>query len=277
MMEMGIPFRWFPGLTIVFAMAAFLTAPSGAMAQEVDAFGNIGLSFEAVGEKETAEPPLFDLKAHQVAQAQKKDRAGGQDKGAEGKTGTDPRDFGSKFMPYYLHTQLRNNLQVDQLNMFGMIAIDPKSTAMTFDLPVAKRLNYSNISAFKSGVGSLPPETPTGGGGLPFAGLETDGDTNGYGDLGLRFFFKPASLTTKKASHMFGAEVTLPTASEDVLGGDTWVLSPMYVFVHNVKLLSPGFVAFMNFYDFDVAKESERPDVIGRDLFVARIAARYRF
>ncbi len=212
-------------------------------------------------EKNRGEITFFERKEKQLAQADKQKKADGQGKGGEGKTGTDPRDFGSKFMPYYLHTKLRNNLQVDQLNLFGMIAIDPKSLAITYDLPVAKRVNYSNISAFKAGTGGLPPETPTGGAGLPFSGLEADGDTFGTGDLGLRFFYKPASLTNKTTSHMFGAELTIPTASKDLLGGDTWVLSPLYVFVHNVHILSPGFVAFMNFYDFDIAKERERPNV----------------
>ena len=54
---------------------------------------------------------------------------------------------------------------------------------------------------------------------------------------------------------MVGFEATLPTATETVLGGDAWIFSPMYVYVRDIKLISPGFAAFMNFIDFDIAKD----------------------
>jgi len=144
----------------------------------------------------------------------------------ESDTGTDPRDFTSKFMPYYLHTELENGVEVDQLNLFGMYAFNG-GLAMTYDLPVYKEI-----------------------------GVPTMGDEAGIGDLGLRVFYKPPSWQSEKSSHMIGAELTLPTASEAILGGDTWVASPMYVYVRNIKLLSPGFFAAMNFYDFDFASNS---------------------
>jgi hypothetical protein len=182
----------------------------------------------------------------------------------EDKTGTDPRGFSSKFMPYYLHTKLENDLEVDQLNLFGMYAFSPK-VAMTFDLPVWKEVDASDVSGFKMlSSGTLPPigPIPGFGGGLPFAQIPSDGKQDGIGDLGLRFFYKPDATQFEASSHMFGFEVTLPTATEDILGGETYVLSPMYVYVRNVKLLSPGFFALMNFYDFDVAKaDDDRADV----------------
>ena len=55
---------------------------------------------------------------------------------------------------------------------------------------------------------------------------------------------------------MFGAEVTLPTATDDVIGSEVAVFSPMYVYVKNVQITGPGFLAFMNFYDFDVFKST---------------------
>jgi hypothetical protein len=155
----------------------------------------------------------------------------------EDKTGTDPRGFSSKLMPYYLHTELENGLKVDQLNLFGMYAFGPKM-AMTYDLPVWKEVDSTDLG--------------------PLGNKES-----GIGDLGLRFFYKPDFAQSEKASHMFGFEATLPTASdpEYVLGSDTWILSPMYVFVHNIKLISPGFVAMMNFYDFDIEKGTNGSDV----------------
>ncbi len=158
-------------------------------------------------------------------------------------TGTDPRGFTSKFMPYYSHVELNNGVEVDQVNLFGMYAFNSKM-AMTYDLPV-----YKDI------------EGPSGQ------------SESGIGDLGLRIFYKPDATQFEKSSHIFGAEVTLPTATStntfigdstvpfSVLGDDTVIVSPMYVYVRDIKLLSPGFVAFMNFYDFDVEKGTDGKNV----------------
>jgi hypothetical protein len=51
---------------------------------------------------------------------------------------------------------------------------------------------------------------------------------------------------------MFGAEFKFPTASDDVIGTEVTIASPMYVYVKNVQITGPGFLAFMNFYDFDL-------------------------
>ncbi len=168
----------------------------------------------------------------------------------EDATGTDPRGFSSKFMPYGLYTELESGVEVRQLNLFGMYAFS-SDFAMTYDLPVWKEVDASGYS------GPLPPLGPLPGGG---GSVPASGKVDGIGDLGLRFFYKPKPWQFEKSSHMIGAEFTLPTATEDVLGGDSWVMSPMYVYVRDVKLLSPGFVAFMNFYDFDIDKGDGRPD-----------------
>ena len=59
--------------------------------------------------------------------------------------------------------------------------------------------------------------------------------------------------------------MTVPTASEDILGGETLVLSPGITFVFDSPAdsvpLSLGFFAMMNFYDFDAFKDSNRPYV----------------
>lgn len=175
---------------------------------------------------------------------------------AEGSTGTDPRDFTSKLMPYGLYTKLENDVEVRQLNLFGMYAFTP-DIAITYDLPVYKEVDISDANI------PLPPFGPNpGGGGGPAADIPADGSASSIGDLGLRFFYKPKALQFETSSHMMGVEVTLPTATKDVTGGDAWILSPMYVYVRNVNLISPGFVAFMNFLDFDVAKESGVEDTL---------------
>jgi hypothetical protein len=166
-------------------------------------------------------------------------------------------------MPYYLRTELENGVEVNQLNLFGMYAFNSK-VAMTYDLPVAKDLDYSDVDEFQAlgTAGGFPIESDINPSAFGLDDLDRDGDVSGVGDLGLRFFFKPDATQFEQSSHMFGFEVTLPTASEDVLGSETYILSPMYVYVRNIKLLSPGFIAFMNFYDTDVGKEDgDRPDV----------------
>ena len=53
----------------------------------------------------------------------------------EDSTGTDPRAFSSKFMPYYLYTELENGTKVNQFDLFGMYAFNPK-LVMIYDWPV---------------------------------------------------------------------------------------------------------------------------------------------
>ena len=43
--------------------------------------------------------------------------------GGKVNTGNDPRDFASKFMPYYRYTELENGLEQDSMTIFGMWAI----------------------------------------------------------------------------------------------------------------------------------------------------------
>ena len=52
--------------------------------------------------------------------------------GEEGmETGTDPRDFAPKFMPYYRFTELENGLENDALTLFGLHAFS-KKFALTY-------------------------------------------------------------------------------------------------------------------------------------------------
>ena len=110
-----------------------------------------------------------------------------QDEGftSDDASGNDPREFSSKFMPYYRYTQLENDLEVNDFTLFGFYAFNPRF-GMTYEWAVAKEIDYSDVSAFKAfkaggGGGKLPPNGPNpgGGGGLPFDDLDDDGDVVG--------------------------------------------------------------------------------------------------
>ena len=184
-------------------------------------------------------------------------------------TGTDPRGFAPKFMPYYRNTELENEIKQDELVLFGMLAFNP-NFAMTFEMAVAKELDYTGFSVFQEGSppgATFPPSLGGGtipGAGVPFDDIDEDGQVVGIGDLNLRFFYKPPSWTYqnekgRSTSWMWGAEIMMPTANEDILGNDTLIVSPMVTYVHDTPW--HGFIAMMNFYDFDAFKERDRPEV----------------
>ncbi len=200
----------------------------------------------------------------------------GQDEGftSQDKSGNDPRDFSSKFMPYYRYTELENDLEVNDFTLFGFFAFNARF-GMTYEWPMAKEIDYSDVDEFEQfqaggGDGGLPPigPNPGGGGGLPLNDLEDDGDVVGMGDLGLRFFVRPRQLEwsfmegKKNFSIMPLVEFTLPIATKDVLGGETFVVSPGFALVFDLPFEKPplglAFFAMMNFYDFDAWKEDRR-------------------
>lgn len=191
-------------------------------------------------------------------------------------TGTDPRDFSSKFMPYYRYMELENGVEVNMSTVFGMHAFNPRF-AMTYEWAVAMETDYSDVDEFKQFKQGIPQDgdlphigpDPGRGGGLPFADLlEDDGDVTGVGDLNLRFFLRPEQWEwrfwggEKSASVMPVLEATFPTATEDLLGDESMILSPGVTYVTDMPFESPplglGFLALMNFYDFDIFKDNSR-------------------
>jgi hypothetical protein len=163
-------------------------------------------------------------------------------------TGTDPRDFSSKFMPYYRYTELDNGVKINDLTAFGMHAFTPKF-AMTYEIPVYRNIDYGSIQLPN---GTLPP----------YSDISSSGSTSGYGDLNLRFFYNldwggDYAEEGKSWSLFPVIETMLPTASDDILGGDTTIISPGITYVTDLPGGPPfglGFIALMNFYDFDVDK-----------------------
>ncbi|MCG8686337.1 MAG: hypothetical protein MI892_15775 [Desulfobacterales bacterium] len=155
-------------------------------------------------------------------------------------SGNDPREFSSKFMPYYRYTDIKDGPDINEFVLFGFHAFDPRF-GLTYEVPVAKEVDA----------------------GAPV------GSKNGMGDTILRFFTRPiwgeASYGrdgSKNFSFMPMVETTLPTASSsqfDILGGDKWILSPGFVTVFDIPAYSPpfslAFIAMMNFFDFDVTKD----------------------
>jgi hypothetical protein len=189
-----------------------------------------------------------------------------------GETGTDPRDFAAKFMPYYRHTVLENGLEQDEFVLFGLFPFS-KSFAMTYEIPLAYRRDITDTAACDT---KTPDGLCTGlipGGGVlpsPLPGVEADGTETGIGDMNLRFLYRlPEEAKVLGGDVIVGAEFVFPTANEDVLGSESFLIKPMVVYVHDLTFWpAPGaFVASMNFYNFHAWQDSSRGDVsqyIGR-------------
>jgi hypothetical protein len=207
--------------------------------------------------------------------------ANGGEEGFESKdqSGNDPRAVGTKFMPYYRYTKLENDLEVHEMTLFGFLAFNSRF-GLTYELPIAKHVDYGDVDAFKlaqagdclAGPGGLPPiGAGPNAAELPFSDLDCDGDVDGLGDLGLRFFLRPESLEfpfgankDKNFSIIPAVEFLFPTATKDVLGGEAFIVSPSIILVFDAPFdrvpFSLGFFALMNFYDFDAWKDDSRGD-----------------
>jgi len=178
-------------------------------------------------------------------------------------TGTDPRDFSNKFMPYYRYSENKNNVYINQFVVFGMLAFNTR-LALAYEWPMAKRINYgSALSGGESGGSN--PDLPSNG--IPGV-LDPDGDEVGMGDLILRFFARPEYLEWKykegepdSISLLPTLEFILPTATEPVLGADSLILGPAITIVADIPGDPPfglGFIASMNFYEWSVFKDNSR-------------------
>ena len=118
-----------------------------------------------------------------------------------------------------VYTEIENGIEIQQLNLFGMYAFSP-DLALTYDLPVVKHVDYSDLGAFKAGTGGFPAGQSGQGlpsGGIPFSDLDSDGDNTGMGDLNLRLFAKVGWDGSIDADNTWMVmpliETTLPTAT----------------------------------------------------------------
>lgn len=174
-----------------------------------------------------------------------------------GETGTDPRDFADKFMPYYRYTELENGLEQQEVVMFGLMAFSPK-LAMTYEIPLVRQVDFRGTSLFDPGTGTC-------------TGL-TDCRPTGMGDMNLRFIYNP-DLEFLGGDLLFGTQFDLPTATDDSLGNEQLVVSPLIVWVRDLGFWpAPGaFFAAMNFYQVDAFGDDNSEKVqqyLGRFFFM---------
>jgi hypothetical protein len=159
----------------------------------------------------------------------------------EDATGTDPRVFNNKWMPYYRYTELENGLTQQDLTAFGTFGFSPR-VGMFYELPLAQYRDFSDIPGVAPGT-----------------------DAIGLGDMDLKFLWRPEPLEfsygkegKKSASVLLGTDFLLPTATDDALGGDSLLFAPIVAFVFDMPL--HGFVAVLNLYFFDVYKKDSTPE-----------------
>ena len=178
-----------------------------------------------------------------------------------GETGTDPRDFAPKFMPYYRYTELENGLKENVLTMFGLHAFSP-DFAMTYEIPLGMKRDVRGTD-LHNGDGTCGPGNVPPGEGQPPIPFPAGGDCDevGVGDMNLRFFYR-TDWDALGGDWLIGTQIDFPTASEDVLGSESLNIGPMLTFVKDIEAYpAPGaFMALMNFYFFDAYKDNSRDD-----------------
>ncbi|MGI9320896.1 MAG: hypothetical protein ACR2O5_05735 [Thiogranum sp.] len=201
-----------------------------------------------------------------IAVAQDADPANTQTAEVDGEganTGTDPRDFAPKFMPYYRHSELENGLEEDRAVLFGLHAFT-KKFAMTYEIPIAMNRDVGNTDLRDPDTGLCGGVLPGGGSPTLPNGLPAEGDCEetSIGDMNLRFLYR-TEWNALGADWLIGAQFDFQTASEDVLGSETFSVGPMIAPIWDLKFWpGPGaFAALMNFYFTDVVKDSGRDDV----------------
>lgn len=161
----------------------------------------------------------------------------------EDQTGTDPRSFSNKWMPFYRYQKLENGLTQQDLTAFGTIGFSPQ-VGMFYEVPLAQYRDFSDISGLSPGVESTAV---------------------GIGDTSLKFIVNPEAwrFTYGKDGNMsgsilLGTDFVLPTATDDALAGDALLFAPIVGVVFDMPFY--GFFAALNLYYFDVYKEDSAPE-----------------
>jgi len=181
----------------------------------------------------------------------------------EGKqsTGTDPRDFAPKLMPYYRYTELENGLEDNALTLFGLHAFT-KKFAMTYEIPLGLNRDVSGTSLRNADGTCGPGAVPPGAGQppIPIPGSSSC-DRTGLGDMNLRFMYR-TDWDALGGDWLIGTQIDFPTASDEKLGNESLNLGPLLTYVKDLEAYpAPGaFVALMNFYFFDAFKDDDRDD-----------------
>ena len=144
------------------------------------------------------------------------------------KTGTDPRDFSLKWMPFYRYTELENGLIQQDMTAFGTVPF-LRNLGVFYEVPLAMYRDFSDVSGLPAGV-------PT--------------DVIGVGDMDLKFLYSSGHV-------LLGTDFVLPTATKEALAGNAFLFAPIVGLVTDTPFY--GFIAWLNLYFFDVYKEDSAP------------------
>jgi hypothetical protein len=157
-------------------------------------------------------------------------------------TGTDPRAFNNKWMPFYRSQELENGLKQSDLTAFGTVGFSSR-VGMFYEVPLAQRRDFSGISGFPSGMEST---------------------ALGVGDTSLKFLINLEAMEftfgeegEKTGTVLLGTDIVLPTATEDALAGDALLFAPIVGVVIDMPFY--GFFAALNLYYTDVYKKDSAP------------------
>jgi len=160
----------------------------------------------------------------------------------EDQTGADPRSFSNKWMPFFRSQELENGLKQSDLTAFGTVGFSSQ-VGMFYEVPLAQRRDFSDISGFPSGIEST---------------------AIGVGDTSLKFLINLEALRfrfgendEKSGSVLLGTDIVLPTATNDALAGDALLFAPILGVVIDMPLY--GFFAALNLYYTDVYKKDFAP------------------
>lgn len=233
---------------ILFIVAAFtLHVVPSAAAQEEPEPPDASQASVSPDEQASASPdeqagvsPEEIDKYKEVKKAAKKETV---DENVEGnKTGTDPRDFSNKWMPFYNYTKLRNGYRQQDLTAFGTFAFTPR-LGMFYELPLARFVDFSDVAG-------LPAGTPR--------------NAIGLGDMNLKFLATPKAFEFgygkekgMRGNVLVGTDFTFPTATDKLIGGNALLFGPIVALVMDMPF--HGFVALLNEYVFDLYKTDGAP------------------
>ncbi len=214
-------FRLQRDFLFLFVLAAFYSLPA-ALAQEG---------------QELAGPSQEDIERYdelqRLANEQRIEAAVQEDQ-----TGTDPRSFSNKWMPFFRSQKLENGLKQYDLMAFGTVGFSPQ-VGMFYEVPLAQYRDFRDISGFPPGA---------------------DSTVIGVGDTSLKFLvnlermrFTFGKEGEKSGSVLLGTDFVFPTATNDALAGNALLFAPIVGVVIDMPFY--GFFAALNLYYTDVYKK----------------------
>ena len=208
-------------ICLTAAMAALLSLPPATFAQQE-------VSPEALDEYSELKKAAKEKKIEEAVQ--------------EDKTGTDPRAFTDKWMPFYRFTELENGATQQSMTALGTVGFSP-SVGMFYEVPLSVHTDLSDVAG-------LPPGT--------------DLESIGMGDVNFKFLIKPKAWEFtygkdggKKGNVMWGTDLTFSTATDDAAGGNSFLFAPIVAVVLDMPFY--GFFAALNLYYVDVFKDDSAP------------------